>query len=145
MCLSPGPSSVDGEDTYPSAFDRVSVAHQGQSLSHYSLQTDVSCLPQTQQTRDYLLLQPARESYWGRLQCTKMNPDMADGWTQTYSDCHPSGLRKLQQVEVQFLHPADGDLHISDSLKTLDQCSGSVIHTNTCYNLQTHRTVAFNP
>lgn len=61
MCLSPGPSSVDGEDTYPSAFDRVSVAHQGQSMSHCSLQTDVSCLPQTQQTRDDLLLQPARE------------------------------------------------------------------------------------
>lgn len=70
---------------------------------------------------------------------------MADGWTQTYSDCHPSGLRKLQQVEAQFLHPADGDLHIGDSLKTLDQCSGSVIHTHTCYNLQTHRTVTFHP
>lgn len=56
--------------------------------------------------------------------------------THAYSDRHSSGLRKLQQVEAQFLHPADGDLYISDSLKTFDQRSGSVIYAHTCYNLQ---------
>lgn len=61
ICLSeaPGSASIDREDTYPPAFDRVIVAHQGQSLSHSRLQMGVSSLPQTQKTLDYLLLKAA--------------------------------------------------------------------------------------
>lgn len=53
---SPCSSSVYGQHSNPSAFDRVVVADQGQRFSHRSLQGEVSGLAQAQQARQHALL-----------------------------------------------------------------------------------------
>lgn len=54
-------------------------------------------------------------------------------------DCNATGLWELQEMEVEVLHTVDVDSDIWCPVETLDQSSGSIVHTNPGNDLEDKR------